>query len=265
MPRAAGAWRVTRRVESVRASDIRRKRIEWLVPGRVPVGHLTLLIGVQGLGKSQWLTWLAAANSRGELSGEPGVTLICSAEDAWDSTVRPRLEACNANLDLVRFVEVIFEDGEGEGLLLPDDILELSREIHDYGATLVTVDPVLAHLGREIDSHKDASTRQALAPLARVADEQKCAIVAAHHLNKGASTDPLIRASASVAFTAQARSVLLFSSDPDDPEGERGCRRALAHVKCNVAGLAPTQTWEVEPILLPATDRDPAVETSRVA
>jgi AAA domain len=160
---------VTRHVESVRESEIHRKRIDWLVPGRVPIGYLTLLIGVEGLGKSQWLTWLAAMNSLGKLANEPGVTLICSAEDAWDSTIRPRLEAWNANLELVRFVAV-YEDGEGDGLLLPDDINDLAREIHDTGATLCTVDPVLAHLGREIDSHKDASTRQALAPLARVAD-----------------------------------------------------------------------------------------------
>lgn len=252
-----------RRVFSLRAAEVRRKQISWLLPGRVPRGYLTLLIGTQGLGKSQWLAWLAAANSRGELTGEPGVTLVCSAEDAWDTTIKPRLEAWSADLELIRFVGVQVDDGE-TGLVLPDDVERLREEIGYTGAGLVTVDPVLAHLARDIDSHKDASTRQALAPLARMADASGCAVVGAHHLNKSTAADPLNRASASVAFTAQARSVLLFAPDPDDPDAERGPLRALAHVKSNVSALAATQLYTIEQIHLPATANEPAVETSRV-
>ena len=248
-----------RRVESVPASQVERKQVRWALPGRAAYGYLTLLIGEQGLGKSQWLSWVAAENSR-----KGAVTLVCSAEDGWDTTIRPRLEACNANLDRVRFVEVALPDASADGLLLPDDVNELSREIHDTGATIVTIDPVLAHLGRDIDSHRDASTRQALAPIARLADEHGAAIIAAHHLNKSSASDPLTRASASVAFTAQARSVLLWARDPDDEDGERGTRRAFAHVKSNLSALTTTQTWTVEPILLPAVGRHPEVETSRV-
>jgi hypothetical protein len=255
-----GAATGVRRVESVPASQVERKQVAWAIPGRVAYGYLSLLIGEQGLGKSTWLSWLAAQNSH---VGE--VTLVCSAEDGWDTTIRPRLEAWEADLRLVRFVEVALADRSADGLLLPDDIDELSREIHDTGAKIVTIDPVLAHLGRGIDSHRDASTRQALAPLARIASEHGCAIVAAHHLNKSAGTDPLARASASVAFTAQARSVLLWARDPDDENGERGNRRALASVKSNLARLAPTQLWQVEPIVLPAAGAAPEVETSRVA
>lgn len=253
-----------RRVFSVRASEVKRERVEWLLPGRIPFGYLTLLLGQQGLGKSQLLTWLAAANSRGEFGGS-GVTLMCSAEDGWETTVKPRLEAAGAKLDMVRFLAVSFDDGGEDGLLLPDDIFELERELHDTCANLLTIDPVLAHLGSTVDSHKDASTRQALAPLARLAGTYRCATVAAHHLNKGAGSDPLSRASASVAFTAQARSVLLFARDPDDPDGEVGSRRALAHVKSNLAPQAPTQLWQIEQILLDAKGTEPAVETSMVA
>jgi len=225
---------------------------------------LSLLIGAQGLGKSTWLAWLAAQHSLGLLNSEPGVTLVCSAEDGWATTIRPRLEAQGANLALIRFVEIALDDGSADGLRLPEDVAELRRGIHDTGATLVTIDPVLAHLGHEIDSHRDASTRQALAPLARLADEHDAAIVAAHHLNKSMSNDPLARASASGAFTMQPRSVLLWARDPEDPDGERGRQRALGHVKSNLSPEAPTQTWSVEPIVLPAVGTSPEVETSRV-
>jgi putative DNA primase/helicase len=248
-----------RRVESLPASQVGRKNVEWALPGRAAYGYLTLLIGEQGLGKSTWLAWVAAENSR-----RGAVTLVASAEDGWDTTIRPRLEACSANLDLVRFVDVALDDLSADGLLLPDDVDELAREIADTCATVVTIDPVLAHLGRDIDSHRDASTRQALAPLARLANEHGVAVIAAHHLNKSASSDPLSRAAASVAFTAQARSVLLWARVPSDDEGERGPQRALAHVKSNLSALTATQLWTVEPILLPAMGTHPEVETSRV-
>jgi hypothetical protein len=126
------------------------------------------------------------------------------------------------------------------------------------------LDPVVAHLSNNVDSHRDQSTRAALAPLARIADETGCAIVGAHHLNKGLSNDALVRASGSIAFTAAARSVLLFAGDPDDPDGEEGRGRALAHVKCNLAPLAPTELYEIESILLEAVGSEPEVDTSRV-
>jgi archaellum biogenesis ATPase FlaH len=248
-----------RRVETHTVSSVKRQTVDWALSGRIPVGHLSVLIGEQGLGKSTWLAWLAAeASKRGQ------VVLVCSAEDDIASTIKPRLEAWEANLDLVRFVTVALDSTTEDGLLLPDDVEELTERIRETEARIVTIDPILAHLGREIDSHRDASTRQALAPLARIAGERQCAIVGAHHLNKGQGSDPLRRASASVAFTAQARSVLLWARDPDDPEGERGSQRALAHVKCNLAALAPTLTWEIESVVLPASASEPAVETSRV-
>jgi hypothetical protein len=42
------------------------------------------------------------------------------------------------------------------------------------------------------------------------------------------------------------RSALLLARDPEDPEGEEGRRRVLAHFKCNVGPLAPTLLYEVE-------------------
>jgi hypothetical protein len=252
----------TRRVVSIAASEVRRAQTNYLVAG-VPLGHLSLLIGVQGLGKSQYAAWLAAAASRGEF-GRPAASLICSAEDAWDTTIKPRLEAWQADLDLVRFVKIQLDDGDEDGLCLPDDAESLSDEIAAFQAALVVIDPVVAHLAAGVDSHRDHSTRMALRPLARLAAEHACAVLGLHHLNKGVSSDPLNRASASLAFTAAARSVLLFARDPDDPEGELGSGRALAHVKCNLAPLAPTGLYTVEPILLPATASEPEVETSRV-
>jgi AAA domain len=66
-----------------------------LEPGRVPIGLVTVLAGQGGLGKSQWTTLLPARLSRGEF-GEPGASLVATAEDSPGTTVRPRLDAKDA-------------------------------------------------------------------------------------------------------------------------------------------------------------------------
>jgi hypothetical protein len=84
------------------------------------------------------------------------------------------------------------------------------------------------------------------------------------HLNKAQGLAPLQRLSGSGAFGALARSVLLFDRDPDDPDGEMGSQRVLAHIKCNVGPEMPSLLYRIEPTLLPATAEEPEVETSRL-
>jgi hypothetical protein len=217
---------------------------------------VTVLAGIGGLGKSQFACLLAAHN--------PGITLIATAEDSPSTTVRPRLEAVEADLDRVRFVSIKTAEGIEDGIAIPDDMDELERLVAEVGARLVVVDPLVAHLPMHIDSHKDQSVRRALAPLYRLAEAQNCAVVTLLHLNKAQGLAPLMRLGGSGAFGNAARSVLLLDRDPDDPEGEEGNRRVLAHIKCNVAPLAPSLVYTVKPIVLPATGSDPEVETSRL-
>jgi putative DNA primase/helicase len=245
-----------RRAIATMAANIQRERVQWLSMGRVRVRMVTVLAGVGGLGKSQWTTLLAADNR--------GVTLIATAEDSPSTTVRPRLEAVGADLDRVAFVSIQSDDGVEDGIIIPDDIGVLSELVADIGANLLVVDPLVAHLPGGIDSHKDQSVRRALAPLYRLAEEHGCAVVALMHLNKAQGLAPLARLGGSSAFGNFARSVLLLDRDPDDPDGEEGNQRVLAHLKCNVAPLAPSLLYKVEPILLSATLDEIEVETSRL-
>jgi AAA domain len=245
-----------RRAFATSAADVRRERVEWREPGRVPMKMVTVLAGVGGLGKSQLACLWAARN--------PGVTLIATAEDSPSTTVRPRLEAVEADLDCVHFVSIQCDDGIEDGLTIPDDMDELERLVAELEARLVIVDPLVAHLPTSIDSHKDQSVRRALAPLYRLAEAQGCAVVALLHLNKTQGIAPLMRLSGSGAFGNAARSVLLLDRDPGDPDGDEGDQRVLAHIKCNVAPLAPSLLYQVTPIVLPATTVDPEVETSRL-
>jgi hypothetical protein len=82
-------------------SEVEPERVEWLWPGRLPLGKLSVLDGDPGLGKSALTLDLAAKASAGlELPdggrcGPAGVVLL-SAEDGLADTVRPRLDAAGA-------------------------------------------------------------------------------------------------------------------------------------------------------------------------
>jgi len=251
-------------IRAVPYSEIHRERVEWVVPGRIPLGMLTLLIGDPGLGKSLFTCMLAAQLSRGDLLGAPSPTLMLTAEDSLGATIRPRLEAAGAASRHIFAYKLLRDDGCEDAIVIPDDLDQLASLIAQTGARLIVIDPLGAHLPGTINAWQDQSVRRALAPLGRIAEETDCAVLAVLHLNKKDSSDALRRINGSTGFGAAARSVLLFASDPDDPDPENGHRRVLSHEKCNVGALASSLLFEVQPILLPATDGEPEATSARL-
>ena len=225
------------------ASAIRPEEVEWYLPGRVPLGSLTLLVGPAGLAKTTFALELSARGTRGLLSSPAADVVFATSEDSLAHTLVPRLIAAGAVLDRVHFI-TIKRDGIEIGLTLPEHTDELQLAVEETGAKLVVLDPVVGHLSGNIDSHKDHSVRRALAPLAALAESTGAAILGIGHLNKSHSTDVLTRLGGSVAFGAAARSVLLLSEDPDAVEGSP--ERLLIHAKCNLAPLAVAFRFKVE-------------------
>ncbi len=224
-----------------RLSDVQPKQVQWLSPGRIPFGKLTVLEGDPGLGKSTVLLDLAARLTRGEgLPGdpelEPADVILLTAEDGLADTVRPRLEAAGAVLAHVHSLEgFIRDDGVSAEIVLGDpakpaslDVLE--RLIGETGARLVVVDVLTAFLSGARDSYKDHDMRAALRPLAALAERTGCAIIVVRHLRKSGGGKAINAGGGSIAIGGAARSVLLVDKDPGDEE-----RRVLASVKCNLA------------------------------
>jgi hypothetical protein len=228
------------------AAEIELKPTTWLWQERIPMNAITVLAGDPGLGKSLLTIGLVAKLSRGELGRQQGNALMLTAEDSLAQTVKPRLEAAQADISRVHF-GWMNRDGLDTPILLPEDISALRLLALEHEARLVVVDPLMAHLGGTINSWKDQMIRQALAPLHSVAEETGAAVLVVAHLNKGQGTDPLHRLGGSIGIPAAARSVLLLGRDPDDPDGNR---RVLAHAKSNLGSLAPSLAFAVEGVTL---------------
>lgn len=227
------------------------------------------MAGEKGLGKSAFSNaWLVARATRGELTGdhkgEPLDALVVTAEDDWGSVVKPRLEAAGADLD--RVFRLTVEDDSGEcTFTLPDDVPVVEQEVAGLRSQgrevgLLVVDPIGAFLAERTDSHKDASVRRALAPLARMAERLDLAVVVVAHLTKDQGKRILARVSGSGAFVNAARSVLAVARDPSDPEGEAGSLRVLVHVSSNWGRLAPALACHVESRMVALEDGGRASE-----
>ena len=214
-----------RRLKLTAASTIKPQRVRWAWLLRMANGTLALLGGREGSGKSTLAYWIAARLTRGELPGEhfgtPRAVLVCATEDSWAHTIVPRLIAAGADLHRVYQAEVISANEVHVGLVLPRDIHRVEEAATETGAAMLLLDPLMSRIDAHLDTHRDGELRQALEPVAALADRTGLLVLGLIHFNKTGSTDVLDRIMGSKAFVAVARSVSVVVPDPDDESGQR--------------------------------------------
>lgn len=221
---------------SITLADVTPAKIEWLWPGRIPLGMVTIFDGDPGLGKSTILIDLAARGSVGGTTPTGDAlslfdTLVLTSEDDPAITLRPRLDLAGGD---PRRVHV------RPSLTLPEQAEELEQLVAAYRARLVYLDPIVEYLGEDVKTASDHAVRRALRPLVEIARRQRCAIVAVRHLNKQGGLAAIYRGGGSIGFGGLARSVLAVGRDPDDED-----RCVLASVKINVAQRPPSLTYQL--------------------
>jgi hypothetical protein len=229
------------------AIDVVESRpINWLWPGRLALGKLAIVDGDPGLGKSLVTLDLCARLSRGrpfpDNTTGPGCAnaLILNGEDNAADTIRPRLQALDADLQRV-FVWHAMDELDGGLLSLPADTAVLEDALTETHARLLVIDPIMAFLGPGVQSSSDTSVRRALLPLARLADRHNAAVLMVRHLNKQPGRSPLYRGGGSIGFLAACRSGWLIARHPKEPG-----QCVLAPLKNNLAQPQPSLAYQVE-------------------
>ncbi len=246
----------------VRSYDkIKRERVELLLPDEppMPLGTLSIVAGLQGLGKSLWVDRLTARVTRAGF----GVILI-GDEDAAATVTKPRLEAAGA--DLARVFEMYAPEDPWLGVRLPRDADELRTLAEQVGARLVVIDPWTNHLDG-VNPNRGEEVRAALRPILAAARDVGFVLKVVAHLNKSNESDPLQRIAHSGAISQLARAAFLMGRDPEheqeDPDAPNPYR-ILAHVKANLTETARSRRYRITTVELAATGLEPAVVTARL-
>lgn len=216
------------------------EEIEWLWPGRFPLGKISIVAGHPGQGKSFFTLYMATqvtTKGRWPDSDQPateGSVIILSAEDGVADTIKPRAIAMGADVKKINILEGVDSERDGR------EFFDLSRHIPALEAALeasdntrlVIIDPISAYMG-STNCHTNAEVRRCLAPLVSLAEKHKVSVVCITHLNKAEGLSAMNRVIDSIALVATARIAWLIGADPKDPSESR---KILALLKTNNSG-----------------------------
>ncbi|MEI7768152.1 MAG: AAA family ATPase, partial [Phycisphaerae bacterium] len=249
-------------------ADVEAMPVKWLWPERIAYGCITLLVGQPGCGKSFVTCNLAARISTGTAwpdgaaAAEVGDVLLIAAEDDAGMTIKPRLEAHNADCRRITIMPgTIITNEAGEVVercftLQQIGVLEQALDSLPE-CRLVIIDPIGSYTGGDVDSHRDNEVRSVLAPLAKLAQARGVAVLIVAHTRKGTGNYADGNALGSVGFVGIARTVWHLFKEAGNPE-----RRLLLPGKNNLGreclGLAfgietdhlkrGNLRWEADPV-----------------
>jgi hypothetical protein len=196
-------------------SDVPSKPLTWLWPGRIPLGHLTLLDAAPGSGLSLLALTLAACVSRGSPlpDGTPtqqGTVILLAPYDSASDTIKPRLQAAGGDPAHVLLFCPLVEDASRtlartRPFTFPHDLDHLATMIRCLEARLVILDPASAIPG----------LARCLPALIELAHQTNCAILLTRSLRQPPA-DPLHAPGPTSPLMQASRSRLLLTPDPAD-------------------------------------------------
>ncbi|HEY4896452.1 MAG TPA: AAA family ATPase [Solirubrobacteraceae bacterium] len=226
------------RVQSADLTLARPPRWAW--QDRLPIGYLSLILGVEGIGKSSLAAWIIARLTHGDLPGDLRHKAINVAlvgdEDSFAHVWTPRLHAAGADLNRVKALD----RPEGGYIELNADKDRLATAIDLEQIEFVFFDSLIDNLGASVNDWHAKDVREALQPPRWIARELDITATGSLHPNKRGSTFRELVAGSS-AFNAVSRSSLLLAQHPEDEH-----RRCLVRGKGNLSAAPPTVEFSIE-------------------
>lgn len=248
---------------------------QWLVPGYIPQGQITLLAADGGVGKTSFWCQLLAALSTGratlleevspkwdsdslsEKTDTPAETLSAKQDtphkEQWgaffstEDSVRKKLKK-KLRLAGAKMMNLITLESSSTALLeLRLGSPELSDFIHSYRPALCVLDPIQGFLPHGVNMAARNEIRECLAPLMALGEQVGTAFLLVCHTNKRAGAWGRTRLADSADLWDAARSVLMMGDAGDG-------RRYLSQEKNNYGSLQPTRlyTFSDSGLLVPA-------------
>ena len=197
-----------------RLSDVQAKPVNWLWRYRIAYAMLSLLIGIEGLGKTFLGLYIAACVTTGrpwpdseaaDDAPRPRNVIILTSKDHLGYTIRLRFDNLGGDSARLFALKGVTSPAGDAFFDIVRHLPALKAMIEEVGNVgLILCDPLPAFLG-PVDQNKNGEVRVALSGFSTLAEEYGCAVLGISHLSKDASKQAIHRTIGSVAFSAAAR------------------------------------------------------------
>ena len=225
------------KMKLLRLDEVEEQEAEWLIPGYIPKGQITVLAAEGGTGKTSLWCNIAAAVSSGQASildssprveRDPGLVMFFSAEDSVPVVLARRLRKNGANMS--NFVTLDATDESFSQVSFDGEYLE--KLLAEYRPALCIFDPIQSFVPGNIKMGERNAMRQCLEPLIRYGGLYGTSFMIIVHTNKQAGVYGRKRIADSSDIWDIARSVLIAGSTGE--KDETGAEtKYLSHEKCN--------------------------------
>ena len=214
-----------------RATEVVNRNRDWVMPGVIEAGVLSLLGGPPGVGKTTLGLTMAATISSGRTwpdgsEADEGLCVICELEDNEETDTKPRLIAAGANLKNIIFCDLYDLSTELEAL--KKDVAKKTP----WGAPplrFFMISPMIRFFGKSGNNDPNA-IRDKMAPLQAWARKDSFAALGIAHLVPG-KTDEFNGSKAYMAASRGAWSAIRNKGHKvDDPNDQQ---RILFSAKVN--------------------------------
>lgn len=234
-------------------ADVEPEAIDWIWPGHLAKGKITLLGGDPDLGKSNITIDIAARLSAGRgLEGEnlfkqngPIVNKPCSvvflcSEDGLKDTIRPRAEAAGSDLYLLHALDsCIVRNKRLSRFSLGADLDLLGQAVNETKASLVIIDAITSYMGK-VDDKSTTDIRSVLDPISNWAERYNVAVLGVTHPPKSSQANAIRQFTGSFAYVAAARLAFFVTKDPDSDRG------LFMPVKNNIGEKAIAKGYKID-------------------
>ena len=207
---------------TVMASEVEAKEVSWLWKNYIPRDNLTLLSGDPGIGKSWFALDLACRVSRGAswADGSPGNmpanVYWVTIEDNRSTTTKPRIISLGG--DPAKIALYVSEHPIHLDLSDEDGLKKLESEIIKVSNVLfLVIDPIIDFTGG-LNPNAVEVVRSLLAPIQKMAERLRMAVLFTGHLNKAQTLSAIYRTGGTTSgWLGKCRAGFMIVKDPDDP------------------------------------------------
>ena len=236
-------------------AQVERQNIQWVVPGLLARGELTIVEGDPGKGKSYLVQVIAGLVCDGKriplfdhYTPVKGNVAYFDVENTANTVTKARLETNG-----VVHLDSYFQGEEGFSIDDEERWQIVCDRLGELNPQLVVFDTINTYIGGT-DTYRSSETQQAMGFFKYLAVALNCPVVLIRHLTKG-SGKAIYRGQGSIAFTGAARIVATVGSIPDDEN-----IRVVACTKNNLSMPFRSFTYTIESL----PDKDGQNQRSRL-